>query len=61
MKTSVSEKNYNCKHMYGIDYGKPGARAFIDSWSSALRNSGRAIDFALSNNLPIANVARPIR
>ncbi|HEV3360365.1 MAG TPA: glycoside hydrolase family 27 protein [Pseudonocardiaceae bacterium] len=82
-KTSVSEKNYNCKHMYGIDYSKPGAQAFVNSWaqqfaswgvdylkidgvgtsdvpdvtawSSALRNSGRAIDFALSNNLAIGS------
>ena len=82
-ETSVSEKNYNCKHMYGINYAKPGAQAFVNSWaqlfaswgvdylkidgvgssdvadvtawSTALRNSGRAIDFALSNSLPIAD------
>ncbi|HEY4017809.1 MAG TPA: glycoside hydrolase family 27 protein [Pseudonocardiaceae bacterium] len=84
-KTSVSEKNYNCKHMYGIDYAKPGAQAFVNSWaqqfaswgvdylkidgvgsadipdvtawSAALRNSGRPIDFALSNSLPIADAS----
>jgi hypothetical protein len=82
-ETSVSEKNYNCKHMYGIDYAKPGAQAFVNSWaqqfaswgvdylkidgvgtsdvpditawSSALRGTGRPIDFALSNNLAIGS------
>ncbi len=81
--TSKLEKNYNCRHMYYIDYSKPGAQAFINSWArqfaswgvdylkidgvgaadipdvqawaSALRNTGRPINYALSNNLPIAN------
>ncbi|MCI3271116.1 glycosyl hydrolase family 28 protein [Streptomyces cylindrosporus] len=83
--TSKTEKNYNCKNMYYIDYGKPGAQEFVNSWAKqfaswgvdylkidgvgsqdipdvqawdkALRNSGRPINFALSNNLPIANAA----
>ncbi|MFC8519519.1 glycosyl hydrolase family 28 protein [Streptomyces sp. NPDC057257] len=83
--TSKTEKNYNCKNMYYIDYGKPGAQEFVNSWAKqfaswgvdylkidgvgsqdipdvqawdkALRNSGRLINFALSNNLPIANAA----
>jgi hypothetical protein len=25
--------NYNCGHMYGIDYGSPGAQQYIDSWA----------------------------
>jgi Alpha galactosidase A/Alpha galactosidase C-terminal beta sandwich domain/Carbohydrate binding module (family 6) len=81
--TSKTEKNYNCKNMYYIDYSKPGAQEFVDSWArlfaswgvdylkidgvgsadipdveawdAALRTSGRPINFALSNNLPIAN------
>ncbi|MGW1623359.1 alpha-galactosidase [Streptomyces sp. NPDC002172] len=81
--TSKTEKNYNCKNMYYIDYSKPGAQEFVDSWarqfaswgvdylkidgvgsqdipdvqawSKALRASGRPINFALSNNLPIAD------
>jgi hypothetical protein len=81
--TSKTEKNYNCKNMYYLDYSKPGAQEFVDSWArlfaswgvdyikidgvgsadipdveawdTALRNSGRPINFALSNNLPIAN------
>ncbi|MEV6848971.1 alpha-galactosidase [Actinoplanes sp. NPDC051411] len=83
--TSTSEKNYNCKHMYGIDYSKAGAQEFVDSWAaqfaswgvdylkidgvgssdipdvkawaSALRASGRPINYALSNNLAIADAA----
>ncbi|WP_406442973.1 alpha-galactosidase [Streptomyces sp. NBC_00631] len=81
--TSKTEKNYNCKNMYYIDYSKPGAQEFVNSWarqfaswgvdylkidgvgsqdipdvqawSKALRASGRPINFALSNNLPIAD------
>jgi alpha-galactosidase len=83
--TSVTEKNYNCKHMYGIDYGKAGAQEFVNSWAaqfaswdvdylkidgvgsqdipdvkawaSALRATGRPINYALSNNLAIADAA----
>lgn len=83
--TSTNEKNYNCKHMYGIDYSKAGAQEFVNSWAnqfaswgvdylkidgvgsgdipdvkawaSALRNSGRPINYALSNNLAIANAS----
>jgi alpha-galactosidase len=83
--TSTSEKNYNCKHMYGIDYSKAGAQEFVNSWAaqfaswgvdylkidgvgsgdipdvkawaSALRASGRPINYALSNNLAIADAA----
>ncbi|OLB66041.1 MAG: alpha-galactosidase [Actinobacteria bacterium 13_2_20CM_2_72_6] len=81
--TSKTEKNYNCKHMYFINYAKPGAQEFVNSWANlyaswgvdylkidgvgaadipdvqawdkALRQTGRPINFALSNNLPIAN------
>jgi len=81
--TTKTEKNYNCKHMYFIDYSKPGAQAYVNSfanlyaswgvdylkidgvgaadipdvqaWGTALRQTGRPINYALSNNLPIAN------
>jgi hypothetical protein len=81
--TSRTEKNYNCKNMYYIDYSKPGAQEFVDSWARqfaswgvdylkidgvgsadipdveawdrALRATGRPINYALSNNLPIAD------
>jgi alpha-galactosidase len=77
--TTRTERNFNCKHMFFIDYTKPGAHEFVNSWaklfaswgvdylkidgvgvqdipdveawSSALRESGRPINFALSNNL----------
>jgi Alpha galactosidase A/Carbohydrate binding module (family 35)/Alpha galactosidase C-terminal beta sandwich domain len=81
--TSLTEKNYNCHNMYYIDYSKPGAQPFINSWAkqfaswgvdylkidgvgsadipdvqawaTALKATGRPINYALSNNLPIAN------
>jgi alpha-galactosidase len=31
--TSVTEANYNCQHMYGINYSAPGAQAYINSWA----------------------------
>ncbi|HTU30576.1 MAG TPA: NEW3 domain-containing protein [Solirubrobacteraceae bacterium] len=31
--TTASENNYNCGGMVGIDYSKPGAQAFINSWA----------------------------
>lgn len=83
--TTRTEKNYNCKNMYYIDYGKPGAQEFVDAWAKqfaswgvdylkidgvgsadipdvqawdkALRASGRTVNFALSNNLPIADAS----
>ncbi|MEU0429658.1 alpha-galactosidase [Streptomyces canus] len=83
--TSKTEKNYNCKNMYYIDYQKPGAQEFVNSWArqfaswgvdylkidgvgshdipdvqawdKALRATGRPINFALSNNLAIADAA----
>ena len=30
--SSVKESNYNCEGMVRIDYSKPGAQEFIDSW-----------------------------
>ena len=81
--TSKTEKNYSCKHMYFIDYSKPGAQEYVNSfanlyaswgvdylkidgvgasdipdvqaWDKALRQANRPINYALSNNLPIAN------
>jgi hypothetical protein len=81
--TTRTEKNYNCRHMYYINYSKPGAQEFVDSWArqmaswgvdylkidgvgshdipdvrawaTALRRTGRPINYALSNNLAIAD------
>ncbi|MEV6052957.1 alpha-galactosidase [Streptomyces sp. NPDC052107] len=83
--TSKTEKNYNCRNMYSIDYSRPGAQEFVNSWArqfaswgvdylkidgvgsqdvadvqawdKALRATGRPINFALSNNLPIADAS----
>jgi hypothetical protein len=80
--TSRTHKNYNCKNMYYIDFSKPGAQAYINSfaklyaswgvdylkidgvtvdtpddieaWAAALKNTGRPINYALSNNLNIS-------
>ncbi|HEV3360999.1 MAG TPA: NEW3 domain-containing protein [Pseudonocardiaceae bacterium] len=35
-----SEANYNCGGMVGIDYTKPGAQAFIDSWAKQFASWG---------------------
>jgi hypothetical protein len=37
---SVAENNYNCGGMVGIDYTKPGAQAFINSWADELASWG---------------------
>jgi len=37
---SVSENNYNCGGMVGIDYSKPGAQQFIDSWADEFASWG---------------------
>ena len=37
---SVSENNYNCGGMVGIDYTKPGAQAFINSWADQFASWG---------------------
>ncbi len=36
----ASESNYNCGGMQGIDYTKPGAQAFIDSWADEFASWG---------------------
>ena len=37
---SVAENNYNCGGMVGIDYTKPGAQAFINSWADEFASWG---------------------
>jgi len=37
---SVHENNYNCGGMVGIDYSKPGAQQFIDSWADEFASWG---------------------
>lgn len=40
---SIAETNYNCKGMVAIDYGKPGAQEYINSWVDLLATWG--VDF----------------
>ena len=52
---SVTEANYNCKGMVRIDYSKPGAQAFINSWVDMLASWGVdyiKIDGMSNNNVP---------
>jgi hypothetical protein len=37
---SVGESNYNCGGMVGIDYSKPGAQQFIQSWANEFASWG---------------------
>jgi alpha galactosidase A-like protein/alpha galactosidase C-like protein/alpha-galactosidase-like protein len=41
--TKTTEQNYNCGGMVGIDYSKPGAQAFTDSWADQF--AGWGIDY----------------
>src|SRR6202020_2040981 len=38
--TTVSENNYNCGGMVGINFGAPGAQAFIASWADEFASWG---------------------
>jgi hypothetical protein len=51
----ASENNGNCGGMQGIDYGKPGAQAFINSWADELASWGvdyLKLDFVGSSDIP---------
>jgi hypothetical protein len=37
---SIAENNYNCKGMVGINYNKPGAQEYINSWVDMLATWG---------------------
>ncbi len=41
--TTYEEHNYNCHGMVGIDYSKPGAQDFIDSWAREF--AGWGVDY----------------
>jgi len=38
--TSRAEQNYNCGNMYAIDYGRPGAQQFVNSWARQFASWG---------------------
>lgn len=50
---SIEESNYNCKGMVGIDYSKPGAQQFINSWVDMLASWG--IDYIKLDGMYNAN------
>ena len=53
--TTAAEKNYNCSGMVGIDYGKPGAQAFIDSWADEFASWG--VDYVKIDGVGTSDVA----
>ena len=52
---SIAENNYNCKGMVRIDYRKPGAQAYINSWVNMFASWGVdyiKIDGMSNDNVP---------
>ncbi len=52
---SVEEKNYNCKGMVRIDYNKPGAREYTNSWVEMLAAWG--VDYIKIDGVKNSNAA----
>ena len=52
-KPSVEERNYNCKGMVRIDYSKPGAQEYTNSWADMLAAWG--IDYIKIDGMTNAN------
>jgi hypothetical protein len=52
--TSVAENNYNCKGMVGINYNKPGAQEYVDSWVEMLAAWG--VDYIKIDGMQNSNV-----
>jgi len=52
---SIAENNYNCKGMVGINYYKPGAQAYINSWVNMLASWG--VDYIKIDGIANHNVA----
>src|SRR6185437_5845375 len=53
--TTAAEKNYNCKGMVGIDYTKPGAQEFINSWADQFASWG--VDYVKIDGVGLSDVA----
>jgi Alpha galactosidase A/Alpha galactosidase C-terminal beta sandwich domain len=69
--TTKLEKNYNCKHMYFIDYSKPGAQEYVNSFAALYASWGAdylKIDGVGAGDIPdvrawaqaLINTGRPI-
>ena len=52
---SVTENNYNCKGMIRIDYNKPGAQEYTNSWADMLAAWG--IDYIKIDGMKDSNAA----
>lgn len=52
--TTTTEHNYNCKGMVGIDYTKPGAQEFVDSWADEFASWG--VDYLKIDGVGITDV-----
>ena len=52
---SVKENNYNCKGMVRIDYSKPGAQEYTNSWVDMLASWG--MDYIKIDGMQDSNVA----
>ena len=53
--TTTSENNYNCGGMVGIDYSKPGAQAFINSWADEFASWG--VDYVKLDGVGDSDIA----
>lgn len=51
----VTESNYNCHGMVGIDYSKPGAQEYINSWVDML--AGWGVDYIKIDGMHNRNAA----
>jgi hypothetical protein len=51
---SIRENNYNCHGMLAIDYDKPGAQEFVNSWANMLASWG--VDYIKIDGMQDRNV-----
>jgi uncharacterized repeat protein (TIGR01451 family) len=52
--TTAAEKNYNCHGMVGIDYTRPGAQEFINSWANQF--ASWSIDYLKIDGVGLSDV-----
>jgi hypothetical protein len=52
---SATQNNYNCGGMVGIDYSKPGAQAYTNSWADLLASWG--VDYVKFDGITNKNTA----
>jgi len=52
---SIAEDNYNCRGMVGINFNKPGAQEYINSWADML--AGWGVDYIKLDGMKDRNAA----